>query len=85
MDRVVACGEPTLQGLIRAICPDRFLKGGDYQPETLPERAVVEQLGGVVESVPLVPERSTGEIIARIRTGVDPAAAARTRAVGSSG
>lgn len=48
------------------VCPDVYVKGGDYTKETLPEAALVEQLGGVVELLPFVENRSTSSIIERI-------------------
>jgi D-beta-D-heptose 7-phosphate kinase / D-beta-D-heptose 1-phosphate adenosyltransferase len=53
--------------LIEAVRPDVFVKGGDYTRETLPEAKLVESLGGRIELLPLVEERSTTRIISRIR------------------
>lgn len=58
----------TPEALIRAIRPHVFAKGGDYKRETLPEAAAVEELGGEVVLLPLVPDRSTSLIIRRIYT-----------------
>jgi D-beta-D-heptose 7-phosphate kinase/D-beta-D-heptose 1-phosphate adenosyltransferase len=41
---------------------------GDYSPQAIPEAALVESLGGTVEILPYVRDRSTTGIIARIRT-----------------
>lgn len=54
--------------LITAIRPDVFAKGGDYTRESLPEAALVEESGGVVEILPLVPGRSTSLVIRKINT-----------------
>jgi D-beta-D-heptose 7-phosphate kinase / D-beta-D-heptose 1-phosphate adenosyltransferase len=53
--------------LIRALRPDVLIKGGDYTEETVPEAALVRALGGRVQIVDLVPERSTSRIIERAR------------------
>ena len=67
VDYLIAFDEDTPHRLIEAIRPDVFVKGGDYTRETLPEASLVEQLGGVVKFLPLVADRSTTNIIRRIR------------------
>ena len=52
-----------------ALRPDVHCKGDDYRPpdgKPLPERAVIEAYGGRVEFLPLVPGRSTTELVERI-------------------
>jgi len=63
----------TPEALIEAVRPDVFAKGGDYTRERLPEAALVERLGGTVQILPLVDDRSTTGIIDRARTS-DPVA-----------
>lgn len=58
--------EDTPINLIRLICPDIYVKGGDYTKQTLPEALIVEELGGVVKILPFVENRSTISIIQRI-------------------
>lgn len=60
--------DDTPAALIEVIQPHIFVKGGDYTKETLPEAALVEQFGGEVVLLPLVPDRSTTHIIRRINT-----------------
>ncbi|MBW8682762.1 D-glycero-beta-D-manno-heptose 1-phosphate adenylyltransferase [Chitinophaga rhizophila] len=60
--------DDTPEPLIRIIRPDVFAKGGDYNRESLPEAAAVEEYGGEVVLLPLVPDRSTTLIIKRIYT-----------------
>jgi D-beta-D-heptose 7-phosphate kinase/D-beta-D-heptose 1-phosphate adenosyltransferase len=67
VDHVVAFDEDTPSNLIRAIRPDVFVKGGDYTRETLPEAPLVEQLGGIVQLLPYLEDRSTTRLIERIR------------------
>ena len=40
--------EPDVRAVIRALRPDLQVKGTDYTPETIPERAEVEAYGGKV-------------------------------------
>jgi D-beta-D-heptose 7-phosphate kinase / D-beta-D-heptose 1-phosphate adenosyltransferase len=67
VDELIAFDEDTPVELIRAICPDVFVKGGDYTRATLPEAAVVEQFGGTVEILPYLADHSTTSIIEQIR------------------
>lgn len=63
---LISFDQATPINLIQLIRPDIYVKGGDYTKETLPEASVVEQLGGVVEILPFVENRSTTGIIKRI-------------------
>lgn len=58
--------------LINALKPEIYVKGGDYHTRTLPERPTVEEYGGHVVLIDLVPERSTTALIARIRALPEP-------------
>lgn len=66
VDYLIPFDQGTPINLIQLIRPDIYVKGGDYTKETLPEASVVEQLGGVVEILPFVENRSTTSIIKRI-------------------
>lgn len=68
VDHVVAFSDNTPERLIRAICPDVFVKGGDYTRDQLPEAPLVEELGGAVVILDHVADRSTTNIIERIRS-----------------
>ncbi|HWE39405.1 MAG TPA: D-glycero-beta-D-manno-heptose 1-phosphate adenylyltransferase [Isosphaeraceae bacterium] len=70
VDFVVPFDDDVPFELIRAVRPDVFVKGGDYTRERLPEAGLVERLGGVVEILPLVADRSTTNLIERIRVTV---------------
>ena len=72
IDHIVAFDDDTPVRLIERIRPDVFVKGGDYRPDMLPERETVEALGGVVEILPYVEDRSTTGIIEHIRTAAPP-------------
>ena len=67
VDAVVLFDEDTPLSLIEALRPDVLVKGGDYRREEIVGGALVAGWGGRVEIVPLVPERSTTGLVARIR------------------
>jgi len=70
VDYVTVFAEPTPVGLIGALHPDVYVKGGDYTAEMLQETAVVESYGGEVVFADYVPDHSTSGIVERIRSGV---------------
>ncbi len=53
--------------LLEAVRPDIYVKGGDHDADTLPERLAVECYGGRVVTVGYLPGRSTDGIVERIR------------------
>ncbi len=67
VDYIISFDSETPEELIRLLRPDVFVKGGDYTRESLPEARVVEELGGSVEILPYIEDRSTTNIIERIR------------------
>lgn len=70
VDHVVSFEDDTAHAPIRLIRPDLFVKGGDYAAKTLPEVALVEELGGRVRLLEYVDDRSTSGLIQRIRRDV---------------
>ncbi len=72
VDYLVSFDEDKPDKLIQALRPDVFVKGGDYSRETLPEAELVERLGGQVQFIPLVANRSTTRIIDRIVSSSTP-------------
>jgi rfaE bifunctional protein nucleotidyltransferase chain/domain len=68
VDYVCAFEEDTPAKLIQALQPDVLIKGGDYQLYEIVGREVVEGRGGKVVTIPLVPNRSTSDIIRKIVT-----------------
>ena len=70
VDAVVKFEEDTPLELITALQPDILAKGGDYTPETVVGREVVEARGGRVVLVAFLPGHSTSAIVDRIRRGV---------------
>ncbi len=67
VDYVTIFDEPTAEDLIARIRPDVYVKGGDYTLDTLPEAKIVQQYGGRVALVDLVPGRSTTKVIEKLR------------------
>jgi len=69
IDHIVPFGsaeDDTPSALIRAAKPQYYIKGGDYNMQNLPEAKVVEEVGGKVAFIPLVPDHSTSNMIKRI-------------------
>ena len=73
VDRVIGFPGPTPLDLIEAIAPDVLVKGGDWPVEQIVGREFVEQHGGRVVSLPLVPDRSTTRLVERLRSAAHPA------------
>lgn len=65
-DYVVIFDELAAEGVLRDLRPDVHCKGTDYSVATVPERAVVESLGGTVRIVGDAKGHSTREILAEI-------------------
>jgi rfaE bifunctional protein nucleotidyltransferase chain/domain len=69
VDAVVRFDEDTPLELITALQPDILVKGGDYTPETVVGRDVVEARGGRLVLIPFLPGHSTSTIVGRILSG----------------
>ncbi len=65
-DYVVIFDDLTAETILRDLRPDVHCKGTDYSPQTVPERAVVESLGGIVRIVGDAKSHSAREILAGI-------------------
>ncbi|MEO8079950.1 MAG: adenylyltransferase/cytidyltransferase family protein [Caldimonas sp.] len=59
--------EPTPVALMKIVRPDVYVKGGDYDIESLDETALVRSWGGRAEQLPFVEGYSTTSLVARIR------------------
>ena len=68
VDYVILFNEPDPQSLIAALRPDVLVKGGDWAVERIVGREIVEARGGIVKTIPLVPDMSTTALIQRIRS-----------------
>lgn len=67
VDAVTLFDEDTPRQLIEALLPDVLVKGGDYAPEQVVGREVVERHGGRLVLIPFVEGRSTTRILHRIQ------------------
>jgi D-beta-D-heptose 7-phosphate kinase/D-beta-D-heptose 1-phosphate adenosyltransferase len=63
---VVLFDEDTPLELITALRPDILVKGGDYTPEGVVGKDLVESYGGRVELITFVDGKSTTNIIEKI-------------------
>jgi len=68
VDGVCIFTDKTATRFLSAAQPDIYLKGGDYTVETLnqEERHTVEQAGGKIMIIPIVPGKSTTELLKKI-------------------
>jgi len=69
VDFVVMFDESTPCALIETIRPDIYVKGGDYDVDSLAESALVRSWGGRSVSIPFVDGYSTSRLVERIRSG----------------
>lgn len=67
VDYITIFDEDTPAELISRLVPDVLVKGGDYRPNDVAGREIVESSGGKVAIVPLFEGRSTTSLIARIK------------------
>jgi len=67
IDLIVFFDEDTPLNLIEAIRPDVLVKGGDYTPETVVGRDVVESYGGKVAICPRLEGLSTTDLVRKIK------------------
>lgn len=68
VDRVVIYDEPTPLELIQALRPDVLVKGADWAQDAIVGREVVEEGGGRVVRVELLPGRSSSALLERIKS-----------------
>jgi D-beta-D-heptose 7-phosphate kinase/D-beta-D-heptose 1-phosphate adenosyltransferase len=68
IDAVTLFDEDTPAALIEELLPDVLVKGGDYRPEDVVGRELVEAAGGRLVIVPLIRGHSTTAILQRMRT-----------------
>lgn len=67
VSHVVGFDEDTPLRLIELVRPDILVKGGDWTPERIVGRELVESYGGRVLSLPLLPGWSTTALIEKIQ------------------
>lgn len=67
VDLVVLFSEKTPVELIAQVKPDIYVKGGDYEIDSLAETALVKTWGGKAFAIPFIHDRSTTALLRRIR------------------
>ena len=68
VDMAVLFTEQTPVNLIKKIRPDIYVKGGDYEIDTLAETHLVKSWGGKAVVIPFLYERSTTSLLGKIRS-----------------
>ena len=68
VDGVCVFAEKTALRFLSLVQPDIYVKGGDYTLETInqDERRLVEQAGGKIALIPIVPGKSSSDLLQRI-------------------
>ena len=67
VDAVMFFDQDTPCELLRRVRPDIYVKGGDYDMDSLEEAAIVRSWGGRAESLSFVDGYSTTSLVRRIR------------------
>ena len=67
VDVVVLFDERDASALLQALRPDFHVKGTDYTAETVPERALVERLGGKTVIAGDPKDHSTTDLVERLK------------------
>ena len=70
VDYVVVFDDVKAESLLRDLGPHVHCKGTDYTEQTVPEREVMESLGGIVRIVGDSKTHSTRELLAQIKRAV---------------
>lgn len=68
VDLVVLFSEKTPVELIAQVKPDIYVKGGDYEIDSLAETALVKSWGGAAYAIPFIHDRSTTDLLRKIRS-----------------
>ena len=63
--------DDTPLALIKLVRPDHLVKGGDWAPDKIVGSDVVKSYGGQVHSIPFRYDRSTTELLRRIRSSYE--------------
>ncbi len=66
VDAILLFDEPTVTEVLRAVRPHVHAKGTDYTPESVPERAVVQEWGGRTAICGDPKDHSTTDLVAEI-------------------
>ena len=68
VDMAILFTEQTPVKLIERIRPEIYVKGGDYEIDSLEETRVVKSWGGKAIAIPFLYERSTTSLLGKIRS-----------------
>ena len=67
VNALILFDEPTPLSVLARVKPDLYVKGGDYDMETIPETPLVRSWGGRVLALPFVDGYSTTKLVQAIR------------------
>jgi glycerol-3-phosphate cytidylyltransferase len=67
VDFVTIFDEGTPVEFLQLVRPNFHAKGSDYKPSDLAETPIVESFGGAIKIIELVPNKSTTNLVAKIR------------------
>lgn len=67
VDFLISFEEESPVKIIKAIKPNVLVKGGDYSESEIPEAGLIRQLGGEVKIINFIQDKSTSNIIKKIR------------------
>ena len=68
VDYVTIFDEDTAIELLKAVKPDIYVKGGDYNHDNLPEAPIMSSFGGIIKFIELAPDKSSTGLINKIKT-----------------
>lgn len=66
IDFVSIFNEDTAEKFLEIVKPNIYIKGGEYNEDTLPEAKIVKKYGGEIFFVPMLPNHSTTKIIEKL-------------------
>jgi D-glycero-beta-D-manno-heptose 1-phosphate adenylyltransferase len=69
VDMVVCFDEDTAEQIVREARPDIYVKGGDYNMESIPEGRAVAEYGGRALAIAFQHDRSTTKLLNKVRSG----------------
>ena len=67
VDLVVPFEEDTALEIVKEVAPEVYVKGGDYNMQSIPEGIAVLSQGGKAVAIPFEFDRSTTAVLAKIR------------------
>ncbi len=67
IDIVSIFSEDTAEHFLNEVKPDIYVKGGEYNLETLPEAILVQKYGGKSITIPMIEGSSTTNIISKMK------------------